>query len=76
MTGSQAKPWSCIVGLLLLACAAGCTHRSLVWPTHMQSEVQEHIYFVEQEMDKDSRIKKCDIFEDNSVKCTVQFDLD
>ena len=76
MTGCRAKLWLGMAGLLLLTGATGCTYRALVWPTHMDAEPQEHIYFVEQETDKDSRIKKCDILKDNSVKCAVQFDLE
>ncbi len=70
------RSWTTPALLALLSLAPGCTQRVLIWPTHEDHAKQEHIYFVEQENARDSRIKKCDIHQDNHVTCSVQFDLD
>ncbi len=69
------RPWTLFVLVALSAVAPGCTQRVLIWPTHVDHDKQEHIYFVEQENARDSRIKKCDVREDNRVTCSVQYDL-
>jgi type IV pilus biogenesis protein CpaD/CtpE len=63
------------LGALLVSVSGCATQRVLIWPTHMDNDKQEHIYFVEQEQAADSRIKKCDIHPDNRVTCSVQYDL-
>ena len=76
MMGNTTRPAWVVVGLLLLASASGCVQRELLWPTYMEPQQQEHIYFVEQEAQTSSRIKKCDVAQDNTVKCAVQYDLE
>lgn len=57
-----------VPALLLLS---GCSQRVLVQGrTH-----DSHIYFVEQENGRDSRLKRCEIRPDNQAVCAVQFDL-
>ena len=62
-----------VFGLLF---AAACTQRALIQPSYVNAENIEFVYMIEQEDQKDSRIKKCDILPDNSVNCTTEFDLD
>jgi len=59
-----------------LLAAAGCVpNRVFLQPTYVRSGDIEFVYMIEQEQQKDSRIKKCDIQPDNSVVCTTQYDL-
>jgi hypothetical protein len=62
-----------VLGLLF---ATACAQRALIQPSYVHAENIEFVYMVEQEDQKDSRIKKCDILPDNSVNCTTEFDLD
>jgi len=72
--------------LALLVMSAGCAKRVLLAPHAMPTDTRDgfkppptsgdYVYFVEQEEEKDSRIKKCDIRPDNTVACTTQYDMD
>ncbi|HYJ07656.1 MAG TPA: hypothetical protein VEX18_01570 [Polyangiaceae bacterium] len=65
-----------LVTLAGLGLLAGCAPpRVLVQPASAEAKELNYIYFVEQEQNKDSRLKRCEITADNSTKCAVQFDL-
>ena len=67
---------SFLVALIGLAIGAGCAPpRVLVQPRSAEAKELNYIYFVEQEQNKDSRLKRCEINADNTAKCAVQFDL-
>jgi hypothetical protein len=62
--------------LALLLSTGGCEPgRSLVQPRSFEPKELGYIYFVEQEPQGESRLKRCEILPDNSVKCAVEFDL-
>ncbi|HEY3820455.1 MAG TPA: hypothetical protein VGL81_24990 [Polyangiaceae bacterium] len=62
--------------LALLLSTGGCEPtRALVQPRSVEPKELGYIYFIEQEAQKDSRLKRCEILPDNSVKCAVEFDL-
>lgn len=65
-----------LIALAGLGMVAGCAPpRVLVQPSSAEAKEFNYIYFVEQEQNKDSRLKRCEIAADNSAKCAVQFDL-
>ena len=62
--------------LALFFSMSGCTPtRLLIQPQSFEPRELGYIYFVEQEAQKDSRLERCEIQPDNTVKCAVQFDL-
>jgi hypothetical protein len=63
---------ACVAVGLLAGCAPP---RVLVQPSSAEAKELNYIYFVEQEQNKDSRLKRCQLNEDNTAKCEVQFDL-
>jgi len=63
-----------LAAIVAAAFTTGCKVRALLKPQY--GEPENHIYFIEQEQMKDSRIKKCDIAADNSVSCATQYDLE
>jgi hypothetical protein len=63
-----------VVGAMVLN-LAGCAGRSIQMPIRAAGPQRDYIYFVEDDGAHDSRIKKCDILPDNSVRCTIQHDL-
>ena len=60
----------------LLIGIPGCGARALVQPQYESGERREYVYFVENVLGSDSRIKKCDIQPDNAVYCTTQHQLE
>ena len=65
------------VVIVLGVLASGCVvPRALEGPTSFVHEDRPYIYFVEQEQMRDSRIKKCDIGDKNTVACKTQYDLE
>jgi hypothetical protein len=64
-----------LAALALLLSEGGCASRLLVQPRSFEPKDLGYIYFVEQEGQSASRLKRCELLPDNSVKCAVQFDL-
>ena len=72
--------------LVLLGMSGGCANRVLLAPAPMPVDTRDgfkppptsgdYVYFIEQEEEMDSRIKKCDIRPNNTVSCTTQYDMD
>lgn len=70
------KKLSLLLALATLSSLAGCAPpRVLVQARSAEAKELNYIYFVEQEQNKDSRLKRCEVSADNSAKCAVQFDL-
>lgn len=58
--------------LLLGAC--GQPPVVLMQPTSVTEDGSEYVYFIEQEQNKSSRIKRCSLGKDNKASCSVEYE--